>query len=632
MALPIPNLDDQSFEQLLQDVLKRLPVEVPEWTDHNIHDPGITFIELFAWLCEMQLFQLNQITDRHLLKYLSLLGVKPKQAEPARVTVQLSSETPISVNSGTRIYARTDPSGLVFELDQDLDILPVSIRQILTYVNYQYLLVTEFNEPGKTYFYAFGEQPQENQLLYIGIWPDNAIKGKKMQLGFYLYEEDLPPIASHGREKMKFIKSVELEWSYWGRDETAPGSGKWQKLTIKPDDGDYFDFTHNAMIQFTLPEKVVSNKPPELPDWAEENYWIRCRLIRADYDIPPRIDRIIPNVVSATQGQTVKDENFRGSGLPGQTFQAQKFPLILGSQTLTVDGVPWQAVDDFDASEPVHRHYTLNATTGEFTFGDGINGAIPPKDSEILINYRFGGGVKGNVPAGMMTEIDKKGVTVMNPYPASGGRDAENIDAAFLLFKRDLQVPYRAVGREDIEYLVLNTPGLRVARAHVLLEGENTLKIIAVPYSLSGNPRPGARFKRLVCEHLNMHRLITTDLVVIDPRYVRVSVKAEITVGEGFKPNLVRDAVIEALDSFLSPIQRKPAGNAWTFGRPVYQSEVYEVIDKVEGVNCVMDLVLRGEEGPFHYSDQNIIIAQVALVYAGAHSIEIVEKKPECRR
>ena len=61
MPLPIPILDDRTFEQLVQEAIRRIPVYAPEWTDHNASDPGITLIELFAWLTEMQLYSLDRI-------------------------------------------------------------------------------------------------------------------------------------------------------------------------------------------------------------------------------------------------------------------------------------------------------------------------------------------------------------------------------------------------------------------------------------------------------------------------------------------------------------------------------------------------------------------------------------------
>ena len=72
--MDVPKLDDVTFAKLVEEAKKRIPQYGTEWTDYNIHDPGITFIELFAWLSEMQVFFLDQLTEKDQRKYLKLLG------------------------------------------------------------------------------------------------------------------------------------------------------------------------------------------------------------------------------------------------------------------------------------------------------------------------------------------------------------------------------------------------------------------------------------------------------------------------------------------------------------------------------------------------------------------------------
>ena len=74
MALPPPNLDDKTFDVLIEEATKLIPSHAAAWTDHNRHDPGITFIELFGWLTEMQQYYLNRVRDESYLK-LSLIHI-----------------------------------------------------------------------------------------------------------------------------------------------------------------------------------------------------------------------------------------------------------------------------------------------------------------------------------------------------------------------------------------------------------------------------------------------------------------------------------------------------------------------------------------------------------------------------
>lgn len=74
MTLPIPLLDDLEWSELVSEARDRLPSGAPDWTDHNIHDPGITILELFGWLTEQTSFRLDQIDAAHREQFASLLG------------------------------------------------------------------------------------------------------------------------------------------------------------------------------------------------------------------------------------------------------------------------------------------------------------------------------------------------------------------------------------------------------------------------------------------------------------------------------------------------------------------------------------------------------------------------------
>lgn len=82
MPLPLPNLDDRSYADLVAEAVALIPVEAPEWTDHNPSDPGIVLIELIAWLTEMVLYRSNQIPNRNQAAFLTLLKGQPWTLPP----------------------------------------------------------------------------------------------------------------------------------------------------------------------------------------------------------------------------------------------------------------------------------------------------------------------------------------------------------------------------------------------------------------------------------------------------------------------------------------------------------------------------------------------------------------------
>lgn len=80
MPLPLPNLDDRRWSDLVDEARAIIPRYSPEWTDHNVSDPGMTLIDLLAWVVEADLYRVNRITDRDRLKFLELVDRRPRRS------------------------------------------------------------------------------------------------------------------------------------------------------------------------------------------------------------------------------------------------------------------------------------------------------------------------------------------------------------------------------------------------------------------------------------------------------------------------------------------------------------------------------------------------------------------------
>src|SRR5215831_7382203 len=111
MPLPSPILDDRSYQQLRDELIRRIPVYAPEWTDRNASDPGITLIELFACLGENLLYRFNQIPDATKLAFLRLLQIPLRPAATARVmtTLTTTAGAGVLVPIGTGLRAGSVP-------------------------------------------------------------------------------------------------------------------------------------------------------------------------------------------------------------------------------------------------------------------------------------------------------------------------------------------------------------------------------------------------------------------------------------------------------------------------------------------------------------------------------------------
>jgi len=84
MTLQIPSLDDRTFDDLAAEARGLIRAYTPSWTDHNPSDPGITLLELFAYLTEMLIYRLNRVTELNKIAFLNLLQTEwPSPDAPA---------------------------------------------------------------------------------------------------------------------------------------------------------------------------------------------------------------------------------------------------------------------------------------------------------------------------------------------------------------------------------------------------------------------------------------------------------------------------------------------------------------------------------------------------------------------
>ncbi|KAF5437061.1 Baseplate J-like protein [Candidatus Methanophagaceae archaeon] len=328
-----------------------------------------------------------------------------------------------------------------------------------------------------------------------------------------------------------------------------------------------------------------------------------------------------------------------------------KHSLIIQLQRENGEWENWNEVDDFESSGPDDPHYMFDPEEGEITFGNGLNGRIPLESQKIRASYKTTLGTKGNTPEGQKWWINNegfKGIKGKNQKAATGGKDAEPIEHAKARARKDFREHYRAITSEDYEQLALSTPGLSVARAKAIpnynpdypcIAIPGTVTVVVVPYTRAGTvtPVPGKCFILTILNHLEKHRLVTTDVHAIGSEYVKVSVKCKVQVNKRSSPTEVKKRVTKSLKCFLDPLKGGPERNGWPFGRSVFPSEIYQIIDKVEGVDYATGISITAEGYQKEGGGDTIKIPPIALVFSGDHEVgiigekEVVEKN-ECTR
>src|SRR5439155_11262953 len=136
MILPVPKLDDRTFQDLVNETKKLIPRYCPEWTDHNVSDPGVTLIELFAYMVDVLLYRINRVPERNYLRWLGMLGLRLNPPKSARtdMTFYLSGPqlTDVGIPIGTEVATvRTEQQNSIsFATDRDLEIRVPKIAKI----------------------------------------------------------------------------------------------------------------------------------------------------------------------------------------------------------------------------------------------------------------------------------------------------------------------------------------------------------------------------------------------------------------------------------------------------------------------------------------------------------------------
>jgi predicted phage baseplate assembly protein len=368
----------------------------------------------------------------------------------------------------------------------------------------------------------------------------------------------------------------------------------------------------------------VDDTPAEVP----VSGWIRIR-----FGVAPRISvRALGfNMTTASNLTTIRGERLgRGNGRTGQVFSLGNANVAAGTLALTTrdegrnDAITaWREVEDFDSAGPDEAVFVLDAEAGVVLFGDGVRGR-PPQADEIVIAavYRHGGGLAGDVDTGAVSQPAGLPATLagaVNVTPARGGRDAEKLDAAKARAPHAFRARGRAVTQADFADAALAAPGVRVARAMVVplhrpfpqghveagldapgidftAETPGALTVIVVPEQAGPYPMPTTGELTAVAAHLDTLRLLTTEVHVTTPQYVRLfDFEIVVRAAPGYTTTALREAIGAALERRFHVLTGGRDGTGSGFGELLHHAdlvaEIFRVpgVERVEAVSCLFD-------------------------------------------
>jgi len=651
MPLPAPILDDRSFEQLRDELVRRIPVYAPEWTDHNTSDPGIALLELFSFLGENLLFRFNQIPESTYLAYLRLLDVPMRPATPARAIVCFTPDgaAAVPVDKGTALRA----GDLGWETIDEVAALPVTARAVARraaaapedpeHAEFasQSLQALGIDDAASALFYepqVLGEDPLASDAALLelpdavdgALWvavltdaPATALDGQALSLGV-AFDGDPGPMADRASCPGAGAghPGPAVVWQVSSGQLDTGGEPRYETLQLVGDTT--HGLTRDGVVRLRLPATVTGrtfpppadellgtgDRPPELEDTelaAKVVLWLRA--FRPDGGRFGRMRWLAANAADAEQTRRALPELLGvGTGEARQVHRLVHAPVLPASLTIEVeedDGfVAWWRVEGFEGSGEDDRHYTIDPEAGTLSFGDGVRGLVPPLGRRIRTGgYRYGGGRAGNVAAKAIDKVDGLAVKPANALPAAGGADAETIAEAIERIPGELRRRDRAVTRGDFGDLARGTPGADVGRAECLAlfhpkrpeaQSAGVVSVVCWPREDRRHPTapmPDRALLDAVCAHLDARRLVTTELYVLPPTYRAVAVAVGLQVKPGYGADAVRRWVELVLRQYLAPLPPYgPAGEGWPLGRRVHGPELEAAALQVEGVEFLEGL------------------------------------------
>jgi predicted phage baseplate assembly protein len=631
VSLPQIQLDDRDFQSLVDEARTRIAHTCPAWDEHNVSDPGITLIELFAWMTELLIYRVNRIPEKVQIALLDLMGMELAPAKVAKADLRFRLSAPartrVQIPAGAAEVATAKESQgepVVFRTSQPISVPPLQLQDMK--------LVREGTA---------SELPVKDGVAWQqaaahpGLWspsePEDGIYlGFLDPLASLLISVDVQATPAYGTG----IAPSAPPWIW----EVSDGDGAWSPVTVLEGSDSTGGFNYaTGTIELQLP-------PAEAPASVAGRHlhWLRCRLPErqapgaSGYTRAPIIKRVqvaaigvLVQAEHAARVSTAKTfaeaESVDGGsgeilgysdGSPGQVFRVRHLPALdlAPDEGLAVidpsskEWVAWTLRDSLADSGPDDPHYCFDPISGEVCLGLAIRerdgwvqrGRIPDEGAAVRLRYRWGGGAAGNVDVNTLTVLRRTlpGIaSVTNPERASGGVDQQSLAELLRCAPLELRTRSRAVTAEDHEILACKA-SRRVARAHCMSADRGETLVCILPRATDPAGRvlhaeldPPESLLKEVAAQLDELRLLGSSLRVVPLALRGVSVVAEVLPEAHADPEQVERDVAKALYRYVNPYvggSLTGEGKGWELGRSLSVEEVRLAIREAPGVREVL--------------------------------------------
>lgn len=661
MPLPVPNLDDRRFDDLVKEARERLGAHLPELTQVSPGDPVHTITELFAWFTETILYRANLIPERQRRAFLNLLQIPVRPARSASGVVCIDAApgdaalAPL-VKDGAQLRAGKHSLTAQGELQPTNLTARILIKEVIGPDTLRAMGLTP-RDLKEQFGLADGREPspfrprqftagQEtltlahslDKALYLACVAPRQLAGQLDQLrdnlaGIVL-NIAIAPADQQPEQVVDDIAPRNLQWELISRGDD--GAIHFLPLEVIADSSGGGRQTGVARLRLPRNPQLfrslddtdpmfdgIQDQPPALDDPQEGKrtaLWLRLHCPDEPDLALGYLD--LNGIDTIAQGQRTNQIVGMGTGMPDQVIALPDSQVEASSLTLQVEENghwrTWTRLDFLAGQPPEARIYRLNPQTGYIYFGDGVTaGRRVPSGARIrALEYRYGGGADTNLPPGTIREIigGSNTLRIRHLWPLSGGQDAETVEQAEKRIPQFLTHRNRAVTATDFKVITEANPVNPVARAEVIpgflpgnsihavrrkIPGAVSVFVLPpAPPALGTAPRPSRGLLKDVFRYLLQRITIGTELNVLSPEFVPIAVTVRVEVRDPKTEQQTLQRIREALVQYLWPLPPGGAdGDGWPMGRAVSANELATQVARVSGVQSWHGLALFTRSG-----------------------------------
>lgn len=610
MSQLMPQLFDLRYADLVELGRSRLPAIAPDWTDFNAHDPGITLLELLAWVAEAQIYSLARMRTDERAAYAALFGLRAAGNRPAQGIVWSDPLDPGSPAKSLRdpvVLRTSDPVRLAnedaIEFRSAYDILWIPGRIVrLRHAPATGMVrdLSALNEHHGAEFQPFGDTASPRDVLSMDF-------EARSNSGIF----PTPRATASGALWIIGVRTGALPTDTNGALARtvagAPGAPSPLAATLFDGTSSYpvpvvADTSHGMLSTgiLALDLSQVSGSPGQ--------FTLELRAPRG-LPRPPRVLWIEPNVLPITQKRQIRQEAHQTTGQPDQVIGLKSKTLCFddGESPIEVDLAngsaeeKWRRCDRLEDQGPDDAVFEFDAERALVTFGNGVNGRIPPEGQKALLSYAVSEGPSGNVARNRKWSVARiPGIFGVNIDPLAGGAEPEKLIDLRRRVRQEKDDDHALISTDDIVKAALALPRLEVARAWVAqlpkaAAQTGTVTLVAMQERPGGVepdlPPELPRWLAAVRSQLAPRMPLGTRLRVIGPEYVDFTIRAQVLFEPGRDPARLLPSIVNLLRRRLALTATDATGTPRPPGSPLSSRDVTAWIRTVEGVAGVVHLV-----------------------------------------